>query len=369
MVLRNPATVGLGLASYSLYLIHWPMIVFYRYYKFGGLSVWEKWEIIGASITAALLMYRFVERPFRRRRGVPATHYAPPAWFAACCIVLALMLATPALGAWTNGGWVWRLPAEIRSTGADLRAKAEETGRFIGEGWQPFEESGRRVNVLIIGDSHSIDFFNAVYTNRQAFKSYEFRRLDLQPFCFYLFTPGTQPVADEPEERNEACRRNFASFKISPLLNRADYVIISGAWSKYALGFIPDLKKYLDSRGINLIMLGRTPDFDPDIPSVVVKWGRLYGIGHQVARHRRLEVDELNKVVEDVARKVGARYKDKLFLVCDVERESCDALDSQNRLTYHDADHWTLEGARHFGRKMAEVDYFAEIIPVTQKQR
>ncbi len=160
------------------------------------------------------------------------------------------------------------------------------------------------------------------------------------------------------------CRRNFEAFETSELLEHADYVLASGAWSNYSLGFVPDLKRYLDTRRVKLVMLGRTPVFKPDIPSVVFKSGRLYGLDRQVAKNRQHEVDDINTLVEATAKKVGVPYRDKLPLVCDVGAGTCRALDGGHNLTYHDVDHWTLEGAKLFGQEMAETRYFADIIPV-----
>ena len=363
-ILRNTAAAGLGRISYSLYLIHWPILAFSRYLKFDELSNPEAWTVVAASIAAACLMYRFVEQPFRRRPGVPSGSYARPARFAAGCAGLALLVIGPAWAASASAGWPGRLPAEIRSAVSNLKAKAEETGTLMPEGAKPFDAAPGRIKVLIAGDSHSIDFFNAVHLNRKAFEGYEFRRVDLQPFCFYLFRPGTPPVPEETRERNQLCERNVAALRVSALLGQADYVVVSGSWSTYALGFAPDVKAYLDSRGVRLVTLGRTPVFTPDIPSVVVQTGRLYGVERLVARNRRLEVDETNALVSGVARDLGVAYQDKLPIVCDLAAGTCTALDGDNNLTYHDEDHWTLEGARLFERRMGEMRYFAEIVPL-----
>ena len=58
---------GLGLISYSLYLWHWPLLVFARYVQFGDLPAWETAVLIAASIALAALSWRFVEMPFRNR--------------------------------------------------------------------------------------------------------------------------------------------------------------------------------------------------------------------------------------------------------------------------------------------------------------
>jgi peptidoglycan/LPS O-acetylase OafA/YrhL len=59
--------VGIGLISYSLYLWHWPVIVFSKYYLVRELRPAEIVAALLFMVTAAALSWRFVERPFRRR--------------------------------------------------------------------------------------------------------------------------------------------------------------------------------------------------------------------------------------------------------------------------------------------------------------
>ena len=59
----------IGLISYSLYLWHWPIWVFYRSYINNGTpGVVGAIVLTIASIIIATLSYRYVEQPFRRRR-------------------------------------------------------------------------------------------------------------------------------------------------------------------------------------------------------------------------------------------------------------------------------------------------------------
>jgi hypothetical protein len=58
---------GIGLISYSLYLWHWPLLVFARYVRFDNLLPWETAVLIAVSIVLAALSWRFVELPFRNR--------------------------------------------------------------------------------------------------------------------------------------------------------------------------------------------------------------------------------------------------------------------------------------------------------------
>jgi len=59
----------IGLISYSLYLWHWPVFVYFRIYiNSGKPDAGEAVALAVVSILLAILSYRYVERPFRRPR-------------------------------------------------------------------------------------------------------------------------------------------------------------------------------------------------------------------------------------------------------------------------------------------------------------
>lgn len=93
--------VGVGLISYSLYLWHWPLIVFTEYATDMPLAGGTRIAIVGASLLAGTLSWRFVERPFRDSRRVPG-----PAIFrftgAAMALLCTLSLALIAMGGWPS---------------------------------------------------------------------------------------------------------------------------------------------------------------------------------------------------------------------------------------------------------------------------
>ncbi len=68
--LATPLLVTIGLMSYSLYLWHWPVYVIAKDYSVGAFAPWETVCLIALSFGLAFLSWRFVELPFRGRRGV-----------------------------------------------------------------------------------------------------------------------------------------------------------------------------------------------------------------------------------------------------------------------------------------------------------
>jgi peptidoglycan/LPS O-acetylase OafA/YrhL len=66
-LLATKPFVWIGLISYSLYLWHWPVLVFARYRLVRELTVGEAVAAIGVAILLGWASWRFVERPFRHR--------------------------------------------------------------------------------------------------------------------------------------------------------------------------------------------------------------------------------------------------------------------------------------------------------------
>ena len=69
-VLSWNVCVYIGKISYSLYLWHWVVIVYYKNYTFSReLSLFEGGSLIVVSIALAVLTYHYIENPFRRLKG------------------------------------------------------------------------------------------------------------------------------------------------------------------------------------------------------------------------------------------------------------------------------------------------------------
>jgi peptidoglycan/LPS O-acetylase OafA/YrhL len=66
-VLATRPMVSVGLLSYSLYLWHWPINVFARYWLVRNPVLTEKFAILGATIVFSWASWRYIERPFRSR--------------------------------------------------------------------------------------------------------------------------------------------------------------------------------------------------------------------------------------------------------------------------------------------------------------
>ncbi len=87
--------VWVGLISYSLYLWHWPVLVFARVIFLGELSLWQRMASVTLIFAVSWLSWRFVESPFRDPQimsGQPRTYVIGGLVMTALFIVIGFVL-------------------------------------------------------------------------------------------------------------------------------------------------------------------------------------------------------------------------------------------------------------------------------------
>lgn len=167
-LLTNRLAVGIGLISYSLYLVHWPFYVFYKYFVFRPLVILEQCAIVAASIVAATLLYRLVEQPFRRQRLPYGMSGRVVLAFASALI---LSTGVVAYRAWAERGWPWRLDGQAqlywrqmqRDDAAMCARPPEMVDRVYVCPLGAVSES-QAFDVALLGDSHAFQWLPGLNT-------------------------------------------------------------------------------------------------------------------------------------------------------------------------------------------------------------
>ncbi|NNU42853.1 acyltransferase family protein [Ramlibacter montanisoli] len=120
--LRWGAAVFIGRISFSLYLWHWPVIVFYRY-LWGEPDAASIFLLAGLTVALSTLTYIFVEEPVRTRRRVSSI-----ARFSVVAGALGVLVGAVTLGdcpvvsrrkslPLKQRRWTWTLTCSIATTG------------------------------------------------------------------------------------------------------------------------------------------------------------------------------------------------------------------------------------------------------------
>ncbi len=183
VLLNNRAFIWIGKLSYSLYLVHWPLIVFYKQAQYDALSWLDCGLLLAASFGAAYLLHRHVEQRFRHRPTEPGRW--GPRGFALGTAGLTALLCVAAGGASTLDGLPGRYPARFQqliNQGDRVTLEDVETWDlgtcYLGGSYgkqhrfELFDEEHclaldpSRKNVLLLGDSaaaHLIRGLRAVH--------------------------------------------------------------------------------------------------------------------------------------------------------------------------------------------------------------
>ena len=149
--------VFIGLISYSLYLWHWPVLVFAKYPSMGPLPVGERFLLVGLSGVLATLSWKYVETPFRKREL-----FASRIQILSFAGVSAALLLLAGFIMDKEQGLPWRLSAQAlafarghddRNYTKNLELKDALAGQFIPLG---AKDRQAPLKFLVWGDSHAM---------------------------------------------------------------------------------------------------------------------------------------------------------------------------------------------------------------------
>ena len=346
-LLRQPLLVWLGLLSYPLYLVHWPLLGFVQAGLLRPIAGWEIPALGFAALGLAWILARFVERPFRVAPGQPRRPSSPA--FGLACAGLAMGLMTVSALVRTGDGWTWRIPAEVRPAivGLEFSRKSREAANRVGvchlNMWVGQTALGsyvdercmridpERPNYLIIGDSHGGDRYAGLSAAYPEVNFLQMTTASCRPLLDTDFTDYQCPA------RMDYVFRRFLPG--APL----DGAILVGRWQARDLGRLRATLKHLRGLGHRTILIGPAVEIVPWVPDLVFRHGRRAGLEEQVSRFIVPERLEMDRRMRALAAEEGAEYYSAIDALCPDLR--CPVLSSEGRLLIVDYGHQSPEGA------------------------
>ncbi|WP_179222033.1 SGNH hydrolase domain-containing protein [Inquilinus limosus] len=334
--------VFIGKISYSLYLWHWPIIVFVKYSTDRGLLPAETALVVVASIAAATLSWRYVEQPFRGK----GSRFGRRWIFTASAVTAALFLSIGG-ATYVTKGWPQRFPEAIPIIAKYADYKRVELYRlgtcFRREDQPPAEYPVAECygepapDILIWGDS----FGAHLYAGLASGASVVHLRVG------QATSQACPPILSLSAYRHAGCGAfNDHIFGLIKQ-NRPKTVLLSARWELLDRRDIPQLDSTigaLKGLGIDVIVAGQSPTFYAPAYTLFIKNMRtapgtvVEGIDHA----------DLNRQVAQVAERAGARFFAPEDLFCTGTR--C-RIDQDGTLLFWDDGHLTAEGSAYVGEK------------------
>ena len=369
-ILGSKPFVGIGLISYSAYLWHFPIFAYSRMGK--DPSSYDKIEWIAVTFALSVASYFLIEKKFRSRTAFSSR--------VKVIILLGVMFLTVSFTAAVivSKGFEYRIskPPGFENYEIDNEKLRKQSWSLLNSRTELSPNfSAADKKVLLVGNSHAKDLYNALVQNDTSNHSVDFLRGSLpQIRC-----------ANEEITEYATVRNRFYS---SQQYKEATSIVVS---TRYGSGRCEKNKKQIKSNDFDglrslikraksdgkfVIVFGNTAEFD----RINNKWVADYSND----LHRRdgditsnLESiressdrllfsklnDAINKnsIVESITISLGGVYFDKVPLVCDLNAESCSTYDNNGFKNFYDYGHWTLEGASLFGQRLLRTSFLQVI--------
>ncbi len=264
-VLSHPVIVFVGLISYSLYLWHWPLMVFARQLSYGRLDSVHGAAVVCLSIVLAILSWRYVERPFRKK----GTARQRKKLFTVAAGVMVLTVGA-GYGVDFSQGWPGRFGGKLIALQCDLSRYnlgscfLKEDQRYTQwQGQHCFLQTGKAQNTLLWGDSFAAHYVPGIMES-----------LHLIDFNILQYNAGgcAPAFAYDPAYRPQ-CKAFSAQVDTIIEKYNISTVIMAAAW-KMALDNglryedIASTVARLRSRGIRVVMIGQSPRFDQSVQDI-----------------------------------------------------------------------------------------------------
>ncbi|NVO25221.1 acyltransferase family protein [Donghicola mangrovi] len=348
-LLSKTAPVWIGQISYSVYLWHWPLIVFWKMRTDTDLTVPETAGLGAAAILFGALSTRFIERPFRNLpAGLTDGRILWPA--------LVAVLAGIGLG------WgLSHMPSALRTYPTEV-ARLDTYGGYFDApdfkadwrydrchldphsgGFEAYDQvtclkQDERPSVLLFGDSHAAHIWRALSQARP----------DLN--ILQASSTNCRPLPDNP---SSFCGQlsDFIYHDWVPA-HRPEAVILSGVWRDAELPALSGGIAELRQSGVqHVYVLGETVTYTATLPKILAR-AALVGAdsARSQAAHLQSGLWQRDKALRDLVQRAGGTYVDLLDVACPMG-------DCRDRVQgvplLFDSNHYTREGAAFVAGQIA----------------
>jgi peptidoglycan/LPS O-acetylase OafA/YrhL len=356
--------VWIGLISYSLYLWHWPILAYLRYF-FGEIQLVSGLAATVAMFLLAWASYRWVEQPARRWRAPPGRQalalFGLPT--AALCLAAGAVVASdglkrqiqalPGYGERSAALHEFTAPAYEYPYNCQLSEHAPDIldwERCI-VGADAARQGGSEPRILLWGDSHAAHHLGLLgeLATKDGFALRNATHSACPPVFGGSFGEG---------RFREGC--NQYRPMVREALERGDYdtVLFGAGWGMYIdqPGFRRSLERtlaQLSAQGVRVVLLGQVPYFRSYDRSCELRALRVAGVD---CRARVVLPDRgmsrTNRALRDMARRhEGVTYLDVHGLICRDGR--CEPY-LDGKPVYYDSSHLSMQGSRALGRLLAQ---------------
>jgi peptidoglycan/LPS O-acetylase OafA/YrhL len=265
-LLSMKPVVFIGLISYSLYIWHWPIIVFQRMSMIqvrDASSRSVKGGLLVFMIIVATLSWRYIETPFRKGRlmlkGGGAFKFASASAVALTSVAVAIIALHGLPSRYT--------PEEVQISSYMEREAPYRLGTcFISSGKPSTDfdvstclrQDPHKKNYLLIGDSHAAQLWYGLDTVFPEINILQATASGCEPTLQHVYLYGDQctPIME------------YVYGGYLPK-HPVDRILIAARWEQGDLPRLDDTMRRLKQQGLNVVLFGPIVQYDSPLPRLL----------------------------------------------------------------------------------------------------
>lgn len=374
-LLQNRVLGGVGLISYSAYLLHFPIFAFQRLHNTDPSNA-DKLTWVLTTFALSIVTYYVIERP---ARGTKLSLQKFIMLMTSSVFILVIFCCAIV---WKDG-WRERFAVDGLAENhiLDDQFLKKQSWSFI-EGKRAFDQDGRK-KILTVGNSHSLNFSLPFMVDNELLKYFDvvnYRTLDtgigFQLACF-----------DAQQKEGNYIRDQF--FK-SDLYQNSEILIVSTRFSKGRCDGSNDSSGLDDLIGLrhfanqvksdrkSILVFLNTAEFDIKVRDRITKYN-IHRISSMKPTDFSDHVEKVNKLIFRGIRPTVHYYDENLTegafrkqladtlgslkipyfpmneIVCDYTEKKCFGLSSNGKKLVYGYAYFTVDGAKFFAKRMKSM--------------
>lgn len=258
----------IGAISYSLYLLHWPIIAFYRLQTGISLTPLESLVLVLVSIAAAALSYYLVEQPMlgRYRNSQVGKALGGGTGLLAAGLAASMVVSVNADNWRAYSAESRRIMSYAHYVGTSEHTYQyrpgecfiESTGNQVFDRDRCLKRSDSKPNVVLLGDSHAAQYWRAIALR------------DPDKNVMQATASGCRPTLHAKGEKR--CTE-LMKFVLGDFLRQGgvDSIILAGRWRDSDVANLVETVRYLRAKGVKVTVIGPTVEYDGEFPEILTR--------------------------------------------------------------------------------------------------
>ena len=336
LILNNSFLLHIGKISYSLYLWHFPILIFFLYNFDFNLNIQNKIYALIITYFVSFLSYKFIELPFYKKNFFSKKYFYLLMIFTSITIIsLGVLISDQVIKPKKYLQYT-----TIKKTFSHYNFSIIPKRELLDN---QFTNSSK-LKILICGDSHGFDLALALQSNDKIKEKYE---IDFDTFGSCI---------------------NDTTLKIK----KSNYVLSSIQIEGKNYNTFEDIEKLYkivtSKYNKKLVIVGATPEFQTD-SDLLLNYLTLNNIGKNdlvkniesinkfFFNNRKTYIEGINEKLFKISKNLNVIFLNKLDYICKSKNKICYGVDPNGNKNFFDYSHYTNNGATYFGNIIEKINW------------